>query len=85
MTRDRSDENDGIDDSRDDVRRRRSQRDADLGGRDLLAMGRAAAARGDHGTAEALLTAALGSSDPVVVSEAAAALGAASRRDQKLD
>jgi len=58
-------------------RRTRSQRDVDLAGRNLLESGRAAAAAGDHGAARALLTAALGSSDAAVASEAAAALGAA--------
>ena len=69
----------------DDVRRRRrpSQRDvglgrsdSDPGGRDFVSMGRAAIAA-DPGAAEAMLTAALGSSDPAVRGEAAAALGAA--------
>jgi hypothetical protein len=60
-----------------DARERVSERDVDLGGRDRLAMGRAAAASGDAGAAEAFLAGALGSEDPAVAGEAAAALGEA--------
>ena len=55
----------------------RSQRDVDLAGRNLVGLGEAAAAAGDAGAAEAALSGALGSSDPAVAGEAAAALGAA--------
>jgi len=54
-----------------------SQRDVDLAGRNLVALGEAAAAAGDAGAAEAALSGALGSSDPAVAGEAAAALGVA--------
>jgi hypothetical protein len=78
---DRADE-DEDEDLLDDARRRPSQRDvglggsdSDLGGRDLVSIGRAAIAA-DPGAAETMLTAAFGSSDPAVRGEAAAALGA---------
>jgi hypothetical protein len=60
----------------------RSQRDASLGDRGLLEIGKAAAAAGDP-SAEALLTAAAGSSDPAVAGEAAAALAAAAASRNK--
>ena len=61
----------------DGIERRTSHRDVDLGGRDRLAAGRAAAASGDPGAAEALLAGVMGSHDPAVAGEAAAALGEA--------
>ena len=63
--------------------RRLSQRDVDLGGRDRVAMARAALA-GDPDAAAALAAGAIGSGDPAVAGEAAAVLGqAASARARR--
>lgn len=50
---------------------RSSGRDVDLAGRDLLELARLAAAAGDAGAAQALVTGALGSTEPAVAGEAA--------------
>jgi len=54
-----------------------TQRDVDLAGRDLIALGRMAAAGGDAGAARAFLAGAVGSEDSAVAGEAANLIGAA--------
>lgn len=54
-----------------------SGRDIDLAGRDLLALGRMAAAGGDAGAAQVFLTGAVGSGDPAVAGEASSLMATA--------